>query len=122
MSNLHQSREHKGEGKALPQNKARNHTSCLSGGEALASMLALYETRYMFGMGGFQLLPFYDVVDRQGNQTPRHILVNDERSGAFAADGYARVSGRPGLCDGMMGPGATPLRLTAMSDQQQSLT
>lgn len=78
----------------------------MTGGRALAEMLAAHGAGPMFGMGGFQLLPFYEGCRQLGL---RHALINDERCGAFAADAYARVSGRVGLCDGTLGPGATNL-------------
>ena len=78
----------------------------MTGGRAMAEMLRLHEAGPMFGMGGFQLLPFYEGMRALGL---RHFLINDERCGAFAADSYARVSGRPGICDGTLGPGATNL-------------
>src|SRR5690348_13557409 len=78
----------------------------MNGGRALAEMLRLAEVGPMFGMGGFQLLPFYDTLNRLGL---RHFLINDERCGTFAADAYARVTNRPGVCDGTLGPGATNL-------------
>ena len=87
---------------ALPSNSARR----LNGGQALAEMLRLAEAGPMFGMGGFQLLPFYEAV--RALQL-RHVLINDERCGAFAADAYARVTNKPGVCDGTLGPGATNL-------------
>jgi acetolactate synthase-1/2/3 large subunit len=78
----------------------------MTGGRALAEMLRLAGIGPMFGMGGFQLLPFYDAVSQLGL---KHVLINDERCGAFAADAYARVTNRPGVCDGTLGPGATNL-------------
>ena len=87
-----------------------DETMEMTGGEALARMLVAHEIGPMFGMGGFQLLPFYDAARRLGID---HNLVNDERCGVFAADAYAKVSGRVGVCDATLGPGATNL-LTGM--------
>jgi acetolactate synthase I/II/III large subunit len=83
-----------------------NSTKTITGGEALATMLQLYKVGPVFGMGGFQLLPFYEACRKLGLQ---HVLINDERCGAFAADAYARVTNRPGMCDATLGPGATNL-------------
>lgn len=87
--------------------KDGQHTGMeMTGGEALARMLRAFEVGPMFGMGGFQLLPFYDAVRRLGLS---HTLINDERGGVFAADAYAKVTGRVGVCDATLGPGATNL-------------
>jgi acetolactate synthase-1/2/3 large subunit len=80
--------------------------SPISGGRAIAEMFRVAGAGPMFGMGGFQLLPYYDAVGELGLQ---HHLINDERTGCFAADAYARVTNRPGICDGTLGPGATNL-------------
>jgi acetolactate synthase I/II/III large subunit len=78
----------------------------MSGGEAIARMIMAFDGGPMFGMGGFQLLPFYDAARRL---ELHHHLVNDERAGIFAADAYAKVTGRVGLVDATLGPGATNL-------------
>ena len=78
----------------------------MTGGRALAEVLRLAGAGPGFGMAGFQLLPYYEAVRALGL---RHFLINDERTGAFAADAYARVAGRPGICDATLGPGATNL-------------
>ncbi len=78
----------------------------MTGGEAIARMIAAFNGGPMFGMGGFQLLPFYDAARRLG--LPHH-LINDERSAVFIADAYAKVTGRVGLADATLGPGATNL-------------
>jgi acetolactate synthase I/II/III large subunit len=88
-------------------NRATNRPSGrMNGGRAMAEMLRLAGVGPMFGMGGFQLLPFYDALGLLGL---KHFLINDERCGAFAAEAYARVTNRPGVCDGTLGPGATNL-------------
>jgi len=81
-------------------------TNEMTGGEALVRMLMAHEAGPMFGMGGFQLLPFYDAARRLGLG---HNLINDERCAVFSADAYAKVSGRVGLADATLGPGATNL-------------
>ncbi len=81
-------------------------TNEMTGGEALARCLRAQGIGPMFGMGGFQLLPFYDAARRLGLA---HSLINDERCGAFAADAYAKVTGRVGVMDATLGPGATNL-------------
>jgi acetolactate synthase I/II/III large subunit len=78
----------------------------ITGGEAMARTLQAFKAGPMFGMGGFQLLAFYDAARRLKLD---HHLINDERCGVFAADAYAKVSGRVGLADGTLGPGATNL-------------
>ena len=54
----------------------------MTGGEALARMIKAHEGGPMFGMGGFQLLPFYDAARRL---SLAHHLINDERAAVFAA-------------------------------------
>ena len=62
---------------------------------------------YIFGVPGTALVPLYDAVNKQDAIKP--ILTKHEEGAAFMADGYARVSGKIGVCYATSGPGATNL-------------
>lgn len=84
-----------------------NQTSdTLTGAEAAVEMLRLHGVEFIFGLCGDTSLPFYDALARLPHGM-RHILARDERSAAYMADGYARVSGRVGVCEGPSGGGVT---------------
>jgi acetolactate synthase-1/2/3 large subunit len=80
----------------------------LSGGQLVVEMLKAYDVRYVFGVPGDTGLSFYDAL-RQAKDEIVHVLARDERSAAYMADVYARVSFRPGVCEGPSGAGATYL-------------
>jgi acetolactate synthase-1/2/3 large subunit len=80
----------------------------LSGAEAMVHMLQLHGVKHIFGLCGDTSLPFYDALYRLDHGM-QHILTRDERSAAYMADAYARVSGRVGICEGPSGGGATYL-------------
>ncbi|MGV9198263.1 MAG: thiamine pyrophosphate-binding protein [Promethearchaeia archaeon] len=66
-------------------------------GYGMARMLKEYGVEHVFGIPDGHTLAFYDGLLR--NEGIDHILMNDERSAAFAADAYARVTGSLGVCD-----------------------
>ncbi len=78
----------------------------LTGAEALVRMLEAYGVRHIFGLCGDTTLPFYDALARLDHHIA-HFLTRDERHAAYMADGYARIAGRPGVCEGPSGGGAT---------------
>jgi acetolactate synthase-1/2/3 large subunit len=80
----------------------------MTGAEAMVRMLQLHGVKHIFGLCGDTSLPFYDALARLDHGI-QHILTRDERSAAYMADGYARVSGRVGVCEGPSGGGATYL-------------
>lgn len=69
-------------------------------------MLEAHGVRHIFGLCGDTSLPFYDALHSLDHGID-HILTRDERSAAYMADGYARVTGKPGICEGPSGGGAT---------------
>ncbi len=78
----------------------------LTGADAVVRMLELYGVDVIFGLCGDTSLPLYDALYCRQSKI-RHILTRDERSAAYMADAYARVSGRVGICEGPSGGGAT---------------
>ena len=79
-----------------------------NGADALIRMLQLNGVRHIFGLCGDTSLPYYDALARLDHGMD-HILTRDERSAGYMADGYARVTGRVGVCEGPSGGGATYL-------------
>ena len=77
----------------------------LSGAEAVVEMLKAHGVEVIFGLCGDTSLPLYDALARLGSI--RHVLTRDERHAAYMADGYARLSGKVGVCEGPSGGGAT---------------
>jgi acetolactate synthase-1/2/3 large subunit len=71
--------------------------------EIIVKALERFGIGVAFGMPGMWSLPLYEALR---TSKIRHILVRHEQFAVYAADGYARVSGRPGFCVGTAGPGA----------------
>jgi acetolactate synthase-1/2/3 large subunit len=78
----------------------------MSGAKALLESLERQNVNVMFGILGGAVLPIYDHLC---NSKVRHILCRHEQGAAHAADGYARASGKAGVCMATSGPGATNL-------------
>ena len=91
-----------------------------TGGEAMVRMLALHGVRDIFGLCGDTSLPWYDALARM-NHGMRHILTRDERHAAYAADAYARLTGKPGVCEGPSGGGATYILPGVMEANESSV-
>ncbi|MEH2275507.1 MAG: biosynthetic-type acetolactate synthase large subunit [Nostoc sp.] len=81
-----------------------------SGGFALLDSLQRHGVDYIFGYPGGAILPIYDDLYKvEATGAMKHILVRHEQGAAHAADGYARATGKVGVCFGTSGPGATNL-------------
>ncbi|MDR3348248.1 MAG: biosynthetic-type acetolactate synthase large subunit [Acidaminococcales bacterium] len=79
----------------------------MSGANIILRCLEEQGVDKVFGYPGGAILPFYDAL--AGSKTIEHILTVHEQGAAHAADGYARGSGRVGVCIATSGPGATNL-------------
>jgi acetolactate synthase-1/2/3 large subunit len=81
-----------------------------TGGYALIDSLKRHGVTHIFGYPGGAILPIYDELYRaEAAGGIQHILVRHEQGAAHAADGYARATGKVGVCFGTSGPGATNL-------------
>ena len=88
-------------------NDARPRRKTRIGADVVCEALIRQGVDVFFGYPGGVILPLYDVLGEYPEL--RHVLVRHEQGGAHAADGYARSTGRVGVCLGTSGPGATNL-------------
>jgi len=79
----------------------------MTGAQILCESLVREGVEVIFGFPGGAVLPLYDTLPHYPQL--RHILVRHEQGAAHAADGYARVTGKVGVCFATSGPGATNL-------------
>lgn len=86
----------------------------MKGSEIILKTLILEKTKYIFGYPGGAIMPIYDALYYYINQIS-HILTRHEQGAIHAAQGYARVSGKVGVCFTTSGPGATNL-ITGLAD------
>ncbi len=84
-----------------------------TGAEVLLGILEEHGVEICWGYPGGAILPLYDVLFKKSSI--RHILVRHEQAAAFAAEGYARSTGKLGVCIATSGPGATNL-VTGIAD------
>ena len=91
----------------------------LKGGQIICESLLREGVEVLFGYPGGAILPLYDAL--WGYSQLRHVLVRHEEAAAHAADGYARVTGRPGVCLATSGPGATNLVTGIMGAKADSV-
>jgi acetolactate synthase-1/2/3 large subunit len=91
----------------------------MKGSEALVESLKAEGVKHMFGILGGAIMEVYDVL--YDERSLRHILMRHEQAAAHAAEGYARASGKVGVCMATSGPGATNL-VTGIADAHMDST
>ncbi len=98
--------------KSEPERKPAKPTKRMKGSQALVACLEREGVQFVFGYPGGASLPIYDAMY---DAEIRHILVRHEQVAGHAASGYARATGKVGVCSATSGPGATNL-VTALTD------
>jgi acetolactate synthase I/II/III large subunit len=89
-----------------------------TGSEAMCEALLDEGVEYLFGYPGGAIMPFYDALP---DYPLKHVLTRHEQAAAHAADGYARATGRVGVCVATSGPGATNLVTGLATAQMDSV-
>lgn len=93
-----------------------------TGAFALIDSLKRHGVKHIFGYPGGAILPIYDeLYQAEARGDLQHILVRHEQGAAHAADGYARATGKVGVCFGTSGPGATNLVTGIATAQMDSI-
>ncbi|MEM8895807.1 MAG: thiamine pyrophosphate-binding protein, partial [Bacteroidota bacterium] len=100
----------------LELEKIKGTTKRMTGSEAVLNCLIEEGVETIFGYPGGAIMPIYDKLYHYVDQL-HHILVRHEQGASHAAQGYARVTGRTGVCFATSGPGATNL-ITGIADAQ----
>jgi acetolactate synthase I/II/III large subunit len=77
----------------------------MNAAQALIEMLKAYGVDYVFGVPGDTSIPFYDAL-HAARDSITHVMTRDERGASYMADVYARLTGRPGVCEAPSGAGA----------------
>ncbi len=91
----------------------------LSGAEIVCESLLKEGVDIVFGLPGGAVLPLYGAMAKY--PALRHVLVRHEQAASMAADGYARATGRVGVCSATSGPGATNLVTGIATAQMDSV-
>ncbi len=85
----------------------------MTGAEAIVKSLVHLGVKHIFGYPGGAIMPTYDALFNEDKL--HHVLVRHEQGAVIAAEGYARLSGKVGVCIATSGPGATNL-VTGIAD------
>ena len=91
-----------------------------AGGDVVCDAMLAAGVDVIFGMPGGASLPFYDALYRYQDRL-RHVLIRHEQAAGFAANGYARASGKVGVATSTSGPGATNMVTCMANDMMDSV-
>ena len=103
----------------MPEDKSNKQTTKLKGSQALLNCLVNEGVKTIFGYPGGAVLGLYDELYKR--EDIKHILVRHEQCAAFMADGYARISAKPGVVLATSGPGATNIVTGLCSSHMDSI-